>query len=75
VQIIVEEGHSLPHLIHIWHFLVRHADLFYSSRAQFVPQVPAPELRAINAVDPHDRNPGGILKSSRENPPRLSDFS
>ncbi len=38
-KIIVEEGHSLPHLIHIWHFLVRHADLFYSSRAQFVPQM------------------------------------
>jgi transformation/transcription domain-associated protein len=38
-KIIVEEGHSLPHLIHIWHFLVRHSDLFYSSRAQFVPQM------------------------------------
>jgi len=38
-KIIVEEGHSLLHLIHIWHFLVRHADLFYSSRAQFVPQM------------------------------------
>lgn len=38
-KIIVEEGHSLPHLIHIWHFLVRHADLFYLSRAQFVPQM------------------------------------
>ena len=29
---LVEEGHSTPHLIHIWQLLVRHADLYYSSR-------------------------------------------
>ncbi|KAK3258235.1 hypothetical protein CYMTET_32712, partial [Cymbomonas tetramitiformis] len=38
-KILVEEGHSLPHLIHIWQLLVRHAPLFYQCRAQFVPQM------------------------------------
>lgn len=31
-KVLVEEGHSMPHLIHIWQLIVRHADLFYSSR-------------------------------------------
>jgi transformation/transcription domain-associated protein len=39
VQILVEEGHSLPHLVHIWQLIVVHADLFYPSRAIFVPQM------------------------------------
>ncbi|KAK9813301.1 hypothetical protein WJX72_012102 [[Myrmecia] bisecta] len=38
-KVLVEEGHSLQHLMHIWQLLVRHADLFYSSRMQFVPQM------------------------------------
>jgi phosphatidylinositol kinase/protein kinase (PI-3 family) len=40
-KILVEEGHSLPHLVHIWQMLVRHADNpdFYASRAQFIPQM------------------------------------
>ena len=32
-KVLVEEGHSTPHLIHIWQLLVRHADLYYSSRS------------------------------------------
>jgi transformation/transcription domain-associated protein len=31
-KVLVEEGHSMPHLIHIWQLIVRHVDLFYSSR-------------------------------------------
>ncbi|KAG9129909.1 hypothetical protein Leryth_007000 [Lithospermum erythrorhizon] len=38
-KILVEEGHSIPNLIHIFQLIVRHADLFYSCRAQFVPQM------------------------------------
>ncbi|CAN1227088.1 Probable transcription-associated protein 1 [Linum perenne] len=38
-KILVEEGHSLPNLIHIFQLIVRHSDLFYSCRAQFVPQM------------------------------------
>lgn len=38
-KILVEEGHSVPNLIHIFQLLVRHSDLFYSCRAQFVPQM------------------------------------
>ena len=38
-KIIVEEGHSLPQLIHIWQLVVRHPSLFFSSSAQFVPQM------------------------------------
>jgi len=38
-KIIVEEGHSLPQLIHIWQLVVRHPALFFSSSAQFVPQM------------------------------------
>lgn len=38
-KILVEEGHSIPNLIHIFQLVVRHSDLFYSCRAQFVPQM------------------------------------
>ena len=36
-KIIVEEGYHQPQLIHIWNLIIRHPDLFYSSRNQFVP--------------------------------------
>ncbi|CEG01408.1 Tetratricopeptide-like helical [Ostreococcus tauri] len=36
---LIEGGHSLPQIVHIWSLIVRHAKLFYSSRAQFVPQM------------------------------------
>jgi hypothetical protein len=36
-KILLEEGHSLLHLVHIWQLIVRHAELFYSARALFVP--------------------------------------
>jgi transformation/transcription domain-associated protein len=38
-KILVEEGHSLPHLIHVWNLIVQHETHFYPSRAQFVPQM------------------------------------
>ncbi|XP_010548285.1 PREDICTED: transformation/transcription domain-associated protein-like isoform X2 [Tarenaya hassleriana] len=38
-KILVEEGHSVPNLIHIFQLIVRHSDIFYSCRAQFVPQM------------------------------------
>ncbi|XP_043711461.1 transformation/transcription domain-associated protein-like [Telopea speciosissima] len=38
-KILVEEGHSIPNLIHIFQLIVRHSDLFYSCRAQFVPHM------------------------------------
>ncbi|KAI8019703.1 Transcription-associated protein 1 [Camellia lanceoleosa] len=38
-KILVEEGHSVPNLIHIFQLIVRHSDLFYGCRAQFVPQM------------------------------------
>ncbi|KAL3681984.1 hypothetical protein R1sor_000006 [Riccia sorocarpa] len=38
-KILVEEGHSVPNLIHIFQLIVRHSDLFYACRAQFVPQM------------------------------------
>ena len=38
-KILVEEGHSIPNLMHIFQLIVRHSDLFYSCRAQFVPQM------------------------------------
>lgn len=37
--ILVEEGHSVPHTIHIFELIVRHSSLFYKYRAQFVPQM------------------------------------
>jgi transformation/transcription domain-associated protein len=36
---LIEEGHSLSQLVHIWNLIVQHSKLFYSSRAQFVPQM------------------------------------
>ncbi|XP_074308594.1 transcription-associated protein 1-like isoform X2 [Silene latifolia] len=38
-KILVEEGHSIPNLIHIFQLIVRHSELFYACRAQFVPQM------------------------------------
>ncbi|XVF62182.1 hypothetical protein PTKIN_Ptkin08bG0196500 [Pterospermum kingtungense] len=38
-KILVDEGHSIHNLIHIFQLIVRHSDLFYSCRAQFVPQM------------------------------------
>eukprot|EP00899_Mesostigma_viride_P026573 jgi/Mesvir1/70/Mv13673-RA.2 len=38
-KVLVEEGHSLPHLIHLWHIVVRHSELFAGSQVQFVPQM------------------------------------
>ncbi|CAO2831293.1 unnamed protein product [Amaranthus hypochondriacus] len=38
-KILVEEGHSIPNLIHIFQLIVRHSDLFYACRAQFVPHM------------------------------------
>ncbi|KAK3127876.1 hypothetical protein QOZ80_7AG0579590 [Eleusine coracana subsp. coracana] len=38
-KVLVEEGHSIPNMIHIFQLIVRHADLFYSCRAHFVPQM------------------------------------
>ena len=38
-KILVEEGHSVANLIHIFQLIVRHSDLFYGCRAQFVPQM------------------------------------
>ena len=31
-KILVEEGHSMNHLTHIWQLVVRHEQLFYTSR-------------------------------------------
>ncbi len=33
-RVLVEESHSLAHLIHILQLIVRQGDLFYSSRSQ-----------------------------------------
>ena len=38
-KILLEEGHSVPNSIHIFQLLVRHSDLFYTCRGQFVPQM------------------------------------
>lgn len=38
-KIIIEEGHSLPQIIHILQLIVRHPQLFYQSRSQFVPYI------------------------------------
>lgn len=36
-KILLEEAHSVPHLVHIWQLIVKHADLFYVARAQLIP--------------------------------------
>ena len=35
-KVLVEEGHSMPHLVHIWQLIVRHPSLFYASRCGFI---------------------------------------
>ena len=54
-KIIVEEGHSLPHLIHIWHFLVRHADLCRSASDELAAAAAGldpTDARALAAASP-----------------------
>lgn len=36
-KVLLEEGHSVVHLVHIWQLVIRHADLFYVARGQFIP--------------------------------------
>ena len=36
---LTEEAQSLPHLMHMFQLILRHADLFYASRGQFLPQM------------------------------------
>ena len=38
-KILVEEGHSMPALIHVWNLIHTQETLFFPSRAQFVPQM------------------------------------
>jgi transformation/transcription domain-associated protein len=45
-KVLVEEGHSMPHLYHIWQLIVRHADLFYTARSGWHPKTtPAVKCR------------------------------
>ncbi|GFR40173.1 hypothetical protein Agub_g730, partial [Astrephomene gubernaculifera] len=38
-KVLSEEAQSLASVVHIWQLVLRHADLFYSSRSQFVGQM------------------------------------
>jgi transformation/transcription domain-associated protein len=31
-KVLIEEQNSLPQMLHIWQLIVRHADMFYTSR-------------------------------------------
>jgi hypothetical protein len=33
---VLDDGHSVPQLIHIWHIVIRHADTFYPFRGYFI---------------------------------------
>jgi transformation/transcription domain-associated protein len=35
-KVVVEEGHTLPQLLHIWNIIIRHADIFYPFRSLFI---------------------------------------
>ena len=48
-KLLIDEGHSVPQLIHILHLITRHPDLFYEFRGQFVPHM-IPSLLKIGAV-------------------------
>lgn len=36
-KVLLEEGHSVTNLVHIWQLVIRHAGLFHVARSQFVP--------------------------------------
>ncbi|KAM7251269.1 hypothetical protein ACFE04_023152 [Oxalis oulophora] len=38
-KVLVEESHSTPNLVHVFQLIIRHSDLFYKFRSQFVPQM------------------------------------
>ncbi len=38
-RVIVDDGHLVPQLVHIWNLIIRHRNLFYASRSLFVPQM------------------------------------
>ena len=54
-KVSVEEAGSLPHLVHVWAAIVRHADMFTSSRAAFTPQM-VQNLQRLGA-SPHPAAP------------------
>jgi len=38
-KIILEEGHAVLQLVLIWQVIVRHGEMFYDCRDQFIPQM------------------------------------
>ena len=56
-KILVEEGHTLPQLIHILQLLVRHPDLFYPCKGHFVPQIVSslPRIGLLSSCPPDNK--------------------
>ncbi|EFA78297.1 protein kinase [Heterostelium album PN500] len=56
-KIIVEESHTPQQLVHILQLIVRHPVLFYSSRAQFIPQMVSslPKLGLVSNISPENK--------------------
>ena len=48
-KVLVEEGNSMVHLVHIWQLIVRHPQLFFSSRCASSPG-PLPSLIPSSSV-------------------------
>lgn len=38
-RIVAEDGHNIPQVINVYQFIVRHGDMFYSTRDYFIPQM------------------------------------
>ena len=38
-KVLIEEGHAVQQLVHLFHLIVRHPDLFYEHRGLFVPHM------------------------------------
>ena len=49
-KVLVEEGNSMVHLVHIWQLIVRHPQLFFSSRCASSPG-PLPSLHLPRACE------------------------
>ena len=54
-KVLIEEGHSVQQLVHLFHLIVRHPDLFFEHRGLFVPHM-IPSLLKIGSPSSGSEN-------------------
>lgn len=60
-RILVEEGHSISHVMNIYEFIARHPELFYTYRENLVPVIIAAMTKTYNSYVNIDVDLPGLL--------------